>query len=141
MPSVGSTVRMSASSLIDHPISLGIDEAKGINRYCIDRSFLAAVNKPSNSSWEQRLLEYILVTGANWSGTFLLTGSLAPAGRPQTRIFAEFYGLSAKHLGRRISSFGRQSRMTAAPCCNDLGQRRSRPRAFRGGVAHLSAVS
>ena len=68
LPSVGSTVRMSASSLIDHPISLGIDEAKGINRYCIDRSFLTEVNKPANASWEQHFLEYILVTAANWSG-------------------------------------------------------------------------
>jgi hypothetical protein len=38
------------------------------NRYCIDKQFLAAIARSPNATWEQQFLEYILVTGANWSG-------------------------------------------------------------------------
>jgi hypothetical protein len=68
LPSVGGVVPMSASDLINHPGNLQIDRSKGINRYCIDQTFLAAIAKPSDATWEQHFLEYILVTGANWSG-------------------------------------------------------------------------
>ncbi len=68
LPSVGSVVPMSASDLIRQPLNLQIDQSRGLNRYCIDKSFLAAIAKPANTMWEQHSLQYILATGANWSG-------------------------------------------------------------------------
>jgi len=47
---------------------LQIDQSKGLNRFCIDQNFLNALIRPLNTEWEQKFLEYILVTGANWSG-------------------------------------------------------------------------
>jgi hypothetical protein len=68
IPSVGGVVPMSASDLIRQPLNLQIDQSKGLNRYCIDGAFQAAMAKPARTTWEQHFLQYILVTGANWSG-------------------------------------------------------------------------
>ena len=59
VPSVGSTVPLSGSTLID--------QLKRLDKYCIDKAFLTTISNRS-VAWEQRFLEYILVTGANWSG-------------------------------------------------------------------------
>ena len=68
LPSVGSFVPMPASDLLKDPSDLQIDQSKGMNRFCIDQTFLDAMVRTSNQVWEQHFLEYILVTGANWSG-------------------------------------------------------------------------
>jgi hypothetical protein len=59
LPSVGGTVEMPIADLLGQP---------GLGRYCIDKGTLSALNNPPNAVWEQHFLEYILVTGANWSG-------------------------------------------------------------------------
>ena len=108
LPSVGSTVRMSASSLTNQLANLGIDESKGINRYCIDRTFLAAVNKPSNASWEQHFLEYILVTGANWSGPIDKFRLVVDKGSPDNLVSFCAQGvrkISPTQFELRISQF------------------------------------
>jgi hypothetical protein len=68
LPSVGGMVRMSASDLIGNLKNLQIDKSKGLNRFCIDQSFLNAMSATAGAAWEQHYLEYVLVTGANWSG-------------------------------------------------------------------------
>jgi len=68
LPSVGGVVPMSASDLLKDPSNLQVDQSKGLNRFCIDQTFLNAMSGPTNKVWEQHFLEYILVTGANWSG-------------------------------------------------------------------------
>ena len=61
-PSVGGAVSLPSMNLID------VLNSKYYSRYCIDKQFLTAVAKPANTTWGQHYLEYILVTGANWSG-------------------------------------------------------------------------
>jgi Domain of unknown function (DUF4424)/YARHG domain len=68
LPSVGDVVPMSASDLLKEPMNLQIDPAKRTNRFCIDQAFLNAMVQPLNATWVQRFLEYVLITGANWSG-------------------------------------------------------------------------
>jgi hypothetical protein len=67
-PSVGSVVPMPASDLLNQPSTLQIDQSKGANRFCIDQDFLNSMVRSPKASWEQHFLEYILTTGANWSG-------------------------------------------------------------------------
>lgn len=68
LPSVGSVVPVTASTLLSNPLNLEIDQTKGLNRFCIDQEFLNAMVGTPNLMWEQHFLEYILVTGANWAG-------------------------------------------------------------------------
>jgi hypothetical protein len=68
LPSVGSVVQQSASDLLNHPENLEIDQSKRLNRFCIDQAFLNSMVRTSNPTWEQHILEYVLTTGANWSG-------------------------------------------------------------------------
>jgi hypothetical protein len=56
---------MTAENILDHPGSLEIDR---LNRFCIDQTFLNEMVTPLNIQWEQHILEYVLETGANWSG-------------------------------------------------------------------------
>ena len=65
---MGNVVPMTAESILDHPGNLQIDRSKGLNRFCIDQTFLNEMVTPLNIQWEQHILEYVLVTGANWSG-------------------------------------------------------------------------
>jgi hypothetical protein len=67
-PSVGSVVPMPASDLLKQPSILQIDRSKGVNRFCIDQDFLNTMARSSKAALEQHFLEYILTTGANWSG-------------------------------------------------------------------------
>lgn len=108
LPSVGGVVPMSASDLINHPGNLQIDRSKGINRYCIDQTFLAAIAKPSDATWEQHFLEYILVTGANWSGPIKNFRLVVDKGSPNNLV--SFCGqgvrkISPTQLELRISQF------------------------------------
>jgi hypothetical protein len=68
LPSVGGVVPLAASYLLKDPQTLQIDRSKGINRFCIDQALLNAMLKRPNSMWSQHFLEYVLITGANWSG-------------------------------------------------------------------------
>ena len=68
LPSVGEMVPVGASYLLREPSILGIDQSKGLNRFCIDQAFLNAMVRPPSAVWEQHRLEYVLTTGANWSG-------------------------------------------------------------------------
>jgi hypothetical protein len=86
MPSVGSVVPMPASSLINPPENLGIDTSKGINRYCIDQPFLRAIAVRPDATWEQHFLEYILSTGANWSGPIRNFRLVVDKGSPENLI-------------------------------------------------------
>ena len=68
LPSVGEVVPMSASDLLAVPSNLQIDQSRGLNGFCIDQAFLNAMVRPANTNWEQHIIKYTLVTGANWSG-------------------------------------------------------------------------
>jgi hypothetical protein len=61
-PSVGATVEIFASLL---PRILS---SKEYERYCIDDSFIRSVTQ-TKDYFEQRRIEYVLTTGANWAGT------------------------------------------------------------------------
>lgn len=80
LPSVGGGIPLTASYLLGH----SIDQTKGI---CIDRDFLNAMVTPSaDRSWEQHFLEYILVTGANWSGPIRKFRLVVDKGSPDNLV-------------------------------------------------------
>ena len=106
LPSVGSMVTMTASDLLKY--SLGIDRSLGVNRYCIDQAFLASITKRPNGSWEQHFLEYILVTGANWSGPIKNFRLVVDKGSPDNLV--SFCGQGVRKISPtqfevRISQF------------------------------------
>lgn len=86
IPSVGGVVAMSASDLIGHPLNLGIDPANGLNRYCVDQKFIAAIETPPKRRWEQKSLKYILATGANWSGPIKSFQLVVDKGSPKNLL-------------------------------------------------------
>ena len=108
LPSVGGAVPMRASDLLEYSISLGIDRSTGVNRYCIDQAFLASITKQPNASWRQHVLEYILVTGANWSGPIKNFRLVVDKGSPDNLV--SFCGqgvrkISPTQFELRISQF------------------------------------
>ena len=108
LPSVGSVVPMPASDLLKEPMNLEIDHSKGLNRFCIDQTFLNAMVKPSNTMWEQHFLEYVLVTGANWSGPIRNFRMVVDKGSPENLV--SFCGqnvrkISATQFEVRASQF------------------------------------
>ena len=107
-PSVGGTVRLPASELINHPLNLQIDGSKGINRYCVDQSFLTTIAKTPNVTWEQHFLEYILVTGANWSGPIKQFRLVVDKGSPNNVVSFCVRGvhkISPTQYEQRIAQF------------------------------------
>jgi hypothetical protein len=97
-PSVGGGgVPMSAQDLLNHPGDLQIDHTKGTNRFCIDQSFLNAMVRPRNITWEQHFLEYILLTGANWSGPIKNFRLVVDKGSPDTLV--SFCGRGVQKIG------------------------------------------
>ena len=86
LPSVGGTVPMSASDLLANPINLEIDPARGLNRFCIDQDFLNTIKMQPKMAWGQHYLEYILVTGANWSGPIKTFRLVVDKGSPDNLV-------------------------------------------------------
>lgn len=86
LPSVGGVVPMPASDLLANPINLQIDRARGLNRFCIDQDFLNTLNARPKMAWEQHFLEYVLVTGANWSGPIKNFRLVVDKGSPENLV-------------------------------------------------------
>ncbi|QDP26339.1 DUF4424 family protein [Bradyrhizobium cosmicum] len=86
LPSVGGTVPMSASTFLNDPSILQIERAKGTNRFCIDQDFLNAMVRSPNLNWQQNYMEYILVTGANWSGPIREFRMVVDKGAPENLL-------------------------------------------------------
>ena len=103
LPSVGGVVPMSASDLLKDPSNLQIDQSKGLNRFCIDQTFLNAVAGLTNKVWEQHFLEYILVTGANWSGPISNFRLVIDKGSPENLL--SFCGQSVRKIRQLNSKF------------------------------------
>jgi hypothetical protein len=101
-PSVGGTVPLEAASLMgvlkEHP------------QYCADAEFMNALN--TKRSWEQRFLEYILTTGANWSGPIKDFRLVVDKGSPANLVSFCAHGV------RRISPT--QFEMHVSNFCTDL---------------------
>jgi hypothetical protein len=85
-PSVGNFVSMPASYLLNQPSTLQIDRSKGLNRFCIDQDFLNAMVRSPSLTWEQHFLEYILTTGANWSGPIKNFRLVVDKGAPENLV-------------------------------------------------------
>jgi hypothetical protein len=90
LPSVGETVPLPSVNLVDAL------KSQYYSRYCIDKSFLTAVAKPSNTMWEQHYLEYILVTGGNWSGPIKNFRLVVDKGSPENLV--SFCGQRARQI-------------------------------------------
>ncbi|WP_050994345.1 DUF4424 family protein [Bradyrhizobium sp. YR681] len=86
LPSVGGTVPMPASAFLDNPSILQIEPSKGINRFCVDQDFLNSMVRSPNSNWQQNFMEYILVTGANWSGPIKEFRLVVDKGAPENLV-------------------------------------------------------
>jgi hypothetical protein len=65
-PSVGDALPLTAPDLFQDALKLGIGPST--NRFCIGKAFLDAMAGTTNLKLERHILEYILTTGANWSG-------------------------------------------------------------------------
>jgi hypothetical protein len=96
MPSVGGVVPMPASDLLNHPSNLQIDRSRGLNRFCIDQDFLNAMVRSPSATWEQRFIEYILTTGANWSGPIGSFRMIIDKGAPENLV--SFCGQSVRKI-------------------------------------------
>lgn len=96
-PSVGSVVPMSTSDLLNQPSNLQIDRSQGLNRFCIDQDFLNAMVRSPHAMWEQHFIEYILTTGANWSGPIESFRLVIDKGAPENLI--SFCGHGARKIG------------------------------------------
>jgi hypothetical protein len=126
-PSVGSVVPMPTSALLNQPSTLQIDRSKGLNRYCIDQDFLNGMARSLNSAWEQHFLEYILVTGANWSGPIRNFRLVVDKGAPENLV--SFCGkgvrkISATQFEFRASDFTPSSNVSVlflTPAQAELG--------------------
>ncbi|GGI24349.1 DUF4424 family protein [Bradyrhizobium guangdongense] len=86
LPSVGGTVPMSASTFLDNPSILQIERSKGLNRFCVDQDFLNSMVRSPNLNWQQNYMEYILVTGANWSGPIREFRLVVDKGAPENLL-------------------------------------------------------
>jgi Domain of unknown function (DUF4424) len=78
-PSVGATVEIS-DSLLPRILS-----SKEYERYCIDDSFIRSVTQ-TNDYFEQRRIEYVLTTGANWAGTIKSFNLTIDKGSPENLV-------------------------------------------------------
>jgi hypothetical protein len=97
LPSVGEVVPMPASYLLNNPLSLEIDQSKGLNRFCIDQSFLNAMVRSPNLNWKQHIIEYVLTTGANWSGPIKNFRLVVDKGSPDNLV--SFCGQDVRKIG------------------------------------------
>ncbi|MET3334595.1 MULTISPECIES: DUF4424 family protein [Bradyrhizobium] len=129
-PSVGGVVPMPTSAFLNQPSILQIDQSKQLNRFCIDQDFLNAMVRPPNAMWEQRYIEYILNTGANWSGPIRDFRLVIDKGSPNNLI--SFCGqgvrkISSTQFEVRVSNFVPNSNLSVlilTPAQVDLGQAR-----------------
>jgi hypothetical protein len=108
LPSVGEVVPMPASDLLNQPSTLGIDQSRRLNRFCIDQDFLNSMVRPRNRTWEQHIIEYVLATGANWSGPIKNFRLVVDKGSPDNLV--SFCGqgvhkISPTRFEVRISNF------------------------------------
>jgi Domain of unknown function (DUF4424)/YARHG domain len=78
MPSVGGTVPLGFGDIAK------VLQSEYYKRYCIDSSLLTELRP--NVEWEQHYLEYILVTGANWSGSIKNFRLVVEKGSPDNLI-------------------------------------------------------
>jgi hypothetical protein len=97
LPSVGGVVPMSASELLKNPSNLQIEKSRGENRFCIDQAFLNAMVRSPNILWEQHFIEYVLVTGANWSGPIKNFRLVVDKGSPENLV--SFCGQRVRKVG------------------------------------------
>jgi hypothetical protein len=107
-PSVGDTVPLTTSSLLEQQAVLGLDRSTGLNSFCINQKFLNAIMRSSNSAWVPHNLEYVLKTGANWSGPIRNFRLVVDKGSPKNLV--SFCGkgirqISATQFGFRASDF------------------------------------
>jgi hypothetical protein len=86
LPSVGGAVPMPASTFLDNPSILQIERSKGLNRFCVDQDFLNSMVRSPNVNWQQNYLEYILMTGANWSGPMREFRLVVDKGAPENLL-------------------------------------------------------
>lgn len=77
---------MPASYLLNQPSTLQIDRSKGLNRFCIDQDLLNAMVRSPGAMWEQRSIEYILTTGANWPGPIKSFRLVIDKGAPENLV-------------------------------------------------------
>lgn len=115
LPSVGEVVPMLASDLLNQPSTLGIDQSRRLNRFCIDQDFLNSMVRPRNSAWEQHTIEYVLTTGANWSGPINTFRLVVDKGSPDNLV--SFCGqgvhkISPTQFEVRITNFVPTSNLT-----------------------------
>lgn len=97
LPSVGGTVPMPTSAFLNNPSILQIERSKGTNRFCIDQDFLNSMVRTPNANWQQNYIEYILVTGANWSGPIRDFRLVVDKGAPENLL--SFCGQGVRKIG------------------------------------------
>jgi hypothetical protein len=103
LPSVGGTVPLEASYLLEHPGTLELDRSTGLNRFCIDQTFLNAMVRSPKSTWEPRNLEYVLKTGANWAGPIRDFRLVVDKGSPKNLV--SFCGKGIRKIGETQFEF------------------------------------
>ena len=129
-PSVGGVVPMPAPYLLNQPSTLQIDRSKGLNRFCIDQDLLNAMVRSPGAMWEQRAIEYILTTGANWSGPIKSFRLVVDKGAPENLV--SFCGQGVRKISPtkfelRASNFVPSSNLSVLilkPAQPDLGSTR-----------------
>jgi hypothetical protein len=100
-------VPLTTSSLLEQQAVLGLDRSTGPS-FCINQKFLNAIMRSSNSAWVPHNLEYVLKTGANWSGPIRNFRLVVDKGSPKNLV--SFCGkgirqISATQFGFRASDF------------------------------------
>jgi hypothetical protein len=90
-PSVGGVVPMPISYLLND-----LSQTRALSRFCVDQAILNALTR-SSTSWEQRTLEYVLLTGANWSGPIAKFRLVLDKGSPANLV--SFCGQGVRKIG------------------------------------------
>jgi hypothetical protein len=90
-PSVGDTVQLPSAGLGQYLKDRGDDR-----KYCVDADFLAALGK-ANGDFSQQRIEYVLKTGANWSGPIKEFHLVVDKGAPGNLV--TFCGQGVKQIG------------------------------------------
>ena len=90
-PSVGSTVSVDSSSLVQW---LKDDSYRN---YCVDADFLRELAKDKRNYFGERRIEYILKTGANWSGPIKEFRLVVDKGAPENLV--SFCGQGVRKIG------------------------------------------
>jgi Domain of unknown function (DUF4424) len=92
-PSVGVTVPLDTSSLVGF-----LKDDPRYRKYCADADFLAALRKqPDRTAFTQQRIEYVLKTGANWSGPIKEFQLVVDKG--STDNLVTFCGQGVKQIG------------------------------------------